>query len=99
MAERISLADLTASPHAKLFDEPLTIRLDLAAGERIDPHTHPERTIVLHLLSGAVELDLDEETHDLEPGDVIRFDGRREVSPKAVEDSEALLVLARRVED
>ncbi|WP_227738853.1 hypothetical protein [Halorientalis pallida] len=44
-------------------------------------------------------LDLDEETDDLEPDDVIRFDGRREVSPRAVEDSEALLVLARRTED
>jgi len=99
MADTISLDELTASPHAKLFDEPLTIRLELDAGERVDPHTHPERTVVLHLLSGAVELDLDDETHELGSDDVIRFDGRREVSPKAVEDSAALLVLSKRVED
>ncbi|WP_336002651.1 cupin domain-containing protein [Halorientalis halophila] len=99
MAETISLSDLTAAPHAKLFDEPLVIRLSLDAGERVDPHRHPERTVVLHLLSGTVDLDLDDETHRLEPDDVIRFDGRREVSPEAVEDSEALLVLSQRVED
>ncbi|SEO26824.1 Cupin domain-containing protein [Halorientalis persicus] len=99
MAETVALEALAGSPHAKLFDEPLVIRLDLAAGERVDPHRHPERTVVLHLLSGAVALDLDDETHELQPDDVIRFDGRREVSPKAVEDSEALLVLSKRVED
>jgi quercetin dioxygenase-like cupin family protein len=99
MAETVALDELTGSPHAKLFDDPLVIRLELAAGERVDPHRHPERTVVLHLLSGEIALDLNDETHDLEPDDVIRFDGRREVSPKAVEDSEALLVLSRRVED
>lgn len=98
MADTISLDELPASPHAKLFDEPLTIRLELAAGERVDPHTHPERTIVLHLLSGRVDLSLDGDVHELESDDVIRFDGRRDVSPTAVEDSEALLVLSRRVD-
>lgn len=99
MADTVSLDELTDSPHAKLFDEPLVIRLDLSAGERVDPHRHPERTVVLHLLSGEMDLDLDDETHRLEPGDVIRFDGRREVSPTAVADGQALLVLSRRVED
>jgi quercetin dioxygenase-like cupin family protein len=101
MAEQTALDDLTAEPHARPFDpgEPTVIRLALAAGERVDPHTHPERQIVLSLRSGELELDLDDETHELTAGDVIRFDGRREVSPYAVEDSEALLVLARRVEE
>ncbi|MFB6165721.1 MAG: cupin domain-containing protein [Haloarculaceae archaeon] len=100
MPDRVSLDDVTTAPHANLFPdaEPRTIRLALDAGERVDPHTHPDRQIVLFLRSGALELTLDEETYDLDPGDVIRFDGRREVSPRAVADSEALLVLAERVE-
>jgi quercetin dioxygenase-like cupin family protein len=100
MAELTALDDLSAAPHARPFDagEPTVIRLALDAGERVDPHTHPERQIVLYLLDGQIELDLDEETHSLESGDVIRFDGKREVSPHAVEDSEALIVLAQRVD-
>jgi quercetin dioxygenase-like cupin family protein len=98
MSERASLNELDAAPHARPFEagEPTVIRLALDADERVDPHTHPEREIVLYLRSGRVELDLDEETYDLAAGDVIRFDGQREVSPYAVEDSEALIVLAQR---
>ena len=101
MADHASLDDLTAQPHARPFEagEPSVIRLALAAGDRVDPHTHPDREIVLYLRTGAVELDLDDETHRLDAGDVIRFDGRREVSPYAVEDSEALIVLAQRTGD
>ncbi|MXR50269.1 cupin domain-containing protein [Halovenus sp. WSH3] len=98
MPEHASLDDLEAAPHARPFEagEPTVIRLALEADERVDPHTHPEREIVLYLRSGRLEVDLDEETYDVAPGDVVRFDGRREVSPYAVEDSEALLVLAQR---
>jgi quercetin dioxygenase-like cupin family protein len=98
MADHASLDDLTAEPHARPFEagEPSVIRLALSAGDRVDPHTHPDREIVLYLRTGTVDLDLDDETHRLDAGDVIRFDGRREVSPSAVEDSEALIVLARR---
>lgn len=101
MAEHASLDELTAKPHARPFEagEPTVIRLALDAGERVDPHTHPEREIVLYLREGQVELDLDEETHELEAGDVIRFDGRREVSPLATADSEALIVLAQRTDE
>jgi len=100
MAELTALDELSAAPHARPFEagEPTVIRLALDAGDRVDPHTHPERQIVLYLREGRIELDLDEETHSLEAGDVIRFDGMREVSPHALEDSEALLVLAQRVE-
>lgn len=100
MAELASLDELTAAPHARPFDagEPQVIRLALDADERVDPHTHPERQIVLFLRSGRIEVDLDDETHTMEAGDVVRFDGRREVSPYALEDSEALIVLAERVE-
>jgi len=100
MPDHASLDDLTATPHARPFDagEPTIIRLALSAGERVPEHTHPERRIVLFLRKGRLEVDLDDETHTLEEGDVVRFDGRREVSPHALEESEALLVLARRPE-
>ena len=93
-----SLDDLEREPHAELFpgEEPQTIRLSLDAGEEIAPHQHPDRQIVFHLLSGAVDVTLGEETHELAPGDVARFDGDQYVSPNAVDDSEALLVLAPR---
>lgn len=100
MPELASLDDLTDAPHARPFDagEPNVIRLALEAGERVPTHTHPERQIVLFLRTGHLEVDLDDETHTLEAGDIVRFDGRSEVSPHALEDSEALLVLAERAE-
>lgn len=90
------LADLEGAPHATLFPdvEPKTIRLTLAAGEAVAPHAHPERRIVCHLLEGAMDLALGDETYALQAGDVARFDGDQDISPRAVEDCTALLVLA-----
>lgn len=100
MAEHASFDDLTARPHARPFQggEPAVIRLALDADERVDPHTHPEHRIVLFLRTGRLELSLDGETRVLDAGDVVRFDGRREVSPRAIQDSEALVVLAQRLD-
>jgi quercetin dioxygenase-like cupin family protein len=91
-----SLTDLDGSPHANVFPEaePKTIRLTLEAGKRVDPHRHPDREIVFYLLEGAIHLHLDEDTHELTGGDIARFDGDREISPVASEDSIALIVLA-----
>lgn len=96
MTQITNLSDLEGTPHANAFpeSEPKTIRLTLAAGERVEPHRHPGRNVVLHLLDGALELDLDDETHSLEPGDIARFDGDRDISPLATADSTALVVLA-----
>lgn len=95
-----SIDDLEGEPHANVFpeSEPKTIRLTLAEDERVDPHRHPGRDIVLHLLEGRIELDLDAETHELVAGDVAQFEGEREVSPYAIENSVALIVLAPRTE-
>jgi redox-sensitive bicupin YhaK (pirin superfamily) len=91
-----NLGELEATPHAEVFAErsPRTIRLHLEAGDRIPPHRHPGQTIVLHLLGGELELSLDDEAYTLEADDVARFDGEQDVSPCAIEDSEALLVFA-----
>lgn len=96
MPEKVSLRDLDATPHAEVFDEqsPRTVRLDLEADERVPPHTHPGSDVVVLLLSGRLELDLDDDTLELRPEDIVRFGGDREVSPHALEPSTALVVLA-----
>jgi quercetin dioxygenase-like cupin family protein len=94
--ERTTLSDLDDTPHAEVFEtrRPRTVRLELDADERVPRHTHEGTNVVLHLLSGRLELTLDDETYDLTAGEVIRFSGDREVSPYAVEPSTAVVVFA-----
>lgn len=96
MPDVTSLESLTAAPHADVFDDrtPRTVRLQLAADERVPRHRHPDSNVVFYVCSGAVELALGDEHYDLEPGDVARFDGDQEISPYAVADSTALVVFA-----
>jgi quercetin dioxygenase-like cupin family protein len=96
MPERTTLADLDDRPHAEVFERrrPRTVRLELDADERVPRHTHEGTNVVLHLLTGRLELTLDDETYTLDGGDVIRFSGDREVSPYAVEPSTAVVVFA-----
>ena len=101
MTDTVALDDLTETPREVAFPgaEPRTVRLSLDAGEEVPAHRHPEREIVVHLVSGRLDVRIDGESNRLEPGDLLRFDGRKEVSPRAEEDSTALLVLARRADD
>ncbi|WP_132056808.1 cupin domain-containing protein [Halorussus amylolyticus] len=101
MVETVSLDDLEVAPREVAFpgSEPKTVRLSLDAGEEVPAHRHPEREIVVHLVSGRLDVRVDGEGHVLEPGDLLRFDGREEVSPKAEVDSVAVLVLAPRSDE
>ena len=101
MTETVALADLTERPREVAFPggEPKTVRLALDAGEEVPAHRHPEREIVVHLVSGRLDVQVDGESNVLESGELLRFDGRREVSPTAEEDSVAVLVLAPRSDD
>lgn len=96
-----SLSAVDGEPHATVFPdtEPKTVRLTLAAGESVPSHTHPGRQIVCYLRTGRLELTVGEETTTLIEGDVARFSDEKAVSPTAVEDSVALLVLAPAAED
>ena len=95
--ERATLEELEESPRVRVFDgEPRTVKLALDAGDRIPPHRHPGRQIVLHLLEGRLSLALGEDDRELEAGELVRFDGTQEISPKALEESTAVLVLAQR---
>ncbi|TYL36465.1 cupin [Natronococcus pandeyae] len=98
--ERATLEELEGSSRVQVFDgEPRTIKLALDAGERIPPHQHPDRQIVLHLLEGRLRLTVGDDDHEVEAGELVRFDGDQEISPEALEESTAVLVLAKRSEE
>lgn len=90
------LSELDGHPHATVFpgESPKTIRLTLPAGESVPPHDHPGHDVVFHLLEGEIDLRLDETTVAVEAGELVRFDGKREIEPTAREDSTAVIVLA-----
>ena len=96
-----TLDDLDGRPHANVFPdaEPKTVRLTLDEGESVPAHDHPDREVVFYLLTGAITLELGEETHDLSAGQVARFDGDQGIAPTAREPSTALIVLAPRADD
>ena len=97
-ADRVRIADLDGEPHADAFPgrEPKTIRLSLEADERVPEHEHPDRTVLFHALEGAIDVALDGDTHRVEAGEILRFEGESTVRPTAVEDAVALVVLAPR---
>ena len=101
MTQIRTLDALEGEPHAAVFPdaEPTVIRLTLAAGESVPPHDHPDREIVCYLIDGEIEMQLGEDTHELTAGDVAHFDGDQEISPRAILDSTALIVLAERAAD
>lgn len=96
MPEQTSLSDLEKRPHAEAFDDhrPRTVRIKLDAEERVPAHSHPGSDVLLHLLEGDLALSLDDETYDLEAGDLVQFSGECEVEPYAREPSTAVVVFA-----
>jgi quercetin dioxygenase-like cupin family protein len=96
-----SLSELEGSPHANVFPahEPKTVRLELEAGDEVPAHSHPDREIVLYVVAGRLELCLGDDNHELNVDEIVRFDGDQEISPRAIEDSTALIVLAKRAND
>jgi quercetin dioxygenase-like cupin family protein len=96
MPEITTVDDLTGAPHAEVFEEPQprAVRLRLDADEQVPPHSHPGTDVVLYLVSGSLELSLDDEDHELRAGQIARFSGEREISPRAREASTALVVFA-----
>jgi len=95
--ERITLSELDGYPHDVVLEEgPRTVRLALEAGDGVATHSHPGRDVLIHVYEGTVDVTLDGETERVEAGELVRFDGEREVAPTAVTDAEALVVLAPR---
>lgn len=94
--ELTSLETLEQTPHAEVFDQrdPRTVRLHLDVDEHVPKHQHPGVNVVLYVVAGALELTLGEEMYDVSAGDVVRFDGEQAISPRAREESTALVVFA-----
>ncbi len=95
------LDNIDASPLERLFDgaEPQTNLLQLAVGERVSEHRHPDQTILFYVIEGEITLCVGEETASLCPGDIAQFDGDQDISPAAEADSQALVILASRNDD
>ena len=92
--EHVRLEDLEGRPGARALDgTPRVIRLALEAGESVPPHDHPGTTVVLHVVDGVLDARLDGESVEVVAGELVRFDGDREVAPRAVEDATALVFL------
>ncbi len=67
------------------------------AGDIIPTHNHVEEEIVFSVLSGEVEVTLnDEEVYELNTFDVLNFDGINNMEVKFVEDSEILITLVKK---
>ncbi|WP_276259542.1 cupin domain-containing protein [Haloglomus litoreum] len=98
MPEHVSIDDPTEEPHAELFEtpRPRAVRLSLDAGRSMPAHTHPESDVLLHVVEGRMTVELDGEAYDCEAGDLLRFDGRREVAPRAETDAVAVVTFAPR---
>jgi hypothetical protein len=95
--EQVTLDELDARPHAAVFESgPKTVRLALDAGDGVAAHSHPGKDVLFHVLDGEIDVVLDDEETTVTAGDVMRFDGEREVAPSAVTDARALVVLAPR---
>lgn len=101
MATITPIDQLDATPHAVVFpgEEPKTIRLSLTAGESVPSHRHPDREVVLYLIAGGLELELDGACHRLETGDIAHFDGAQDISPTATDDSIAIIILSPKGEN
>ncbi|WP_255198760.1 cupin domain-containing protein [Halorarius litoreus] len=85
--------DTLDGSHAPVFDgEPRVVQLTLADGETRPPHSHPGTTVLCHVLEGTLDLRLDGEPHEVAAGELTRFDGDREVAPRAAGPTRAVLV-------
>lgn len=96
MPEHTALEAVTGEPHATLFEQPRVVRLTLAAGASMPAHSHPGADVVIHVLAGELTVDLDGESHRCGAGELLRFDGDREVTPRAETDAVALVTVAAR---
>ncbi|MCX2819704.1 MAG: quercetin dioxygenase-like cupin family protein [Methanobacteriota archaeon] len=91
MVERKTVGDGDAVVD-RLFDVPQTLRLKLSEGYERPEHQHPGKEITLFVHQGALSLLLGDQRHRVEEGDAIRFSGDQDISPRAIEDTVAVLV-------
>ncbi len=73
------------------------VRKSGVAGDIIPTHNHVEEEIVFSILSGEVEVILnDEDKYELKTFDVLNFDGINNMEVKFLKDSEILIILIKK---
>ena len=70
------------------------VKKSLKKDEIIEKHNHPEANVLFIVVKGEVNVFInEEEKHSLTPGIVLNFDGNNHINAKAIEESEAFVVL------
>lgn len=85
--------------YGRVFDSEdlIVMHMALEKGHFIAPHDHKGQEIFFTVISGKVEVYLDEkETYIMEPKKVLNFKGEARVSVKALEESDVFVYLVNR---
>lgn len=73
------------------------VHISLKKDEKIKPHDHKDENVYFVVVKGGVEVYLnEEETHNMQPGKVISFDGIATISAQAKEDSDIFVFLIKK---
>jgi quercetin dioxygenase-like cupin family protein len=91
MIEKASIDGAGEKAVSRFFYSPQVLRLRLDEGDERAEHSHPGKEIVLFVHQGEISLSLDSDRHTVTEGELLRFSGERKISPRAIEDSVALL--------
>lgn len=85
--------------YGKVFESEdlMVVHLHLEKDQLIQPHDHPKQEIFFTVVSGKVEVYLnEEETHIIEPKKALNFKGEARISAKALEESDVFVYLVNR---
>lgn len=75
----------------------MVVHHGLKAGDKIQPHNHPDEVIFFTVVKGKLNVFLNgEEKHEMVPGKVLNFDGTNFISADALEDSEVFVYLIKK---
>jgi len=83
ISDRIVYSDSTFTKRL-LFNEEkvLNFMLNFKPGQELPPHTHEESDLVLHVLKGSGELEVDGKVQSISEGDVVYCEGNEVFSMK-----------------
>lgn len=99
IAERIIYSDATFTKRVLFSEEKvLNFVLNMKPGQVIPPHQHEDSDLILHVLTGGVELTVDGKVQNITAGDVIYCEGKETFSLKnnTNENMSCFVVLAPR---
>lgn len=99
ISEKIAFMESTFTKRI-LFseDKVLSFVLNLMPGQEIPPHNHEESDLIIHVLSGGAELNVDGVVNQLKEGDVVHCLGKElfAIKNNTNENTSCFVVLAPR---